>query len=153
MSLSSGGVVRRLLVKSQCSRGCFVVDESVQKITLMAVRVTLQVHTLSDEIGGQVSNVTIVKLDSVNASVKDGVVIGLADGSTVGGVLARNNLTMLHFLAKRKEQFSQDIVVGNVRSRRLVIFKVGTIVGRVKVIREVRSQVRWVKVCRRWFLS
>ena len=104
----SGWVVRHLLVKSQCSWGLFAVNKSVQEITLVAMRNALRVHTLSNKIGRQVSYVAIVELHGVNASIKDGVVVGTANGSATGGMLVRNNSTALHFLAKRKEQFSQD---------------------------------------------
>ncbi len=109
---------------------------------LVAVRVTLQVHALSNEIGGQVSNVTIIELDGVNASIQDGVIFCSTDGGTVGGVLAHDNSTTLHFLAKRKEQFSRDIVVSDVRGQWLVVVKVRVIVGKIIIIvSEVKGQV------------
>ncbi len=109
---------------------------------LVAVRVELRLHTLSDEIGGKVSNVTIIKLDSVNASIQNGVVVGSTDGGTIHGVLARDNSTTLHVLAERKEQFSQDLIVSDIRGRWLDFFEVWVIVGRVIIIvSEVRGQI------------
>ena len=108
---------------------------------MVAVRVALRVHTLSNEIGRQVSHIAILKLDCVNVSIEDGIVIGLPDGSTVGGVLARDDPTMLHFLAEWKKQFSQDIVVSNVRGQWWVIIEVCVIIGKVIVlISEVRGE-------------
>ncbi len=61
--------MRRLLVKGQSGRGHFKVNEGIQKVILVAVRVALRVHTLSNEIGGQVSHIAIVELDHVNVTL------------------------------------------------------------------------------------
>ena len=47
-----------LFVGQECH---FVVNKSVQEIVLVAIRVALQVHALSNEIGGQVSHLSVVK--------------------------------------------------------------------------------------------
>ena len=99
--------MHHLLVKGQGGWGRFEVNKGIQKVIMVAIRVALQVHALSDEIGGQISHIAIIELDSVNASIKDGIVVCSPDGSTIGSVLTRNNLTMFHFLAKVKKQFTE----------------------------------------------
>ena len=99
-----------LLVKGQSDWGRFEVNKGIQKVVLVAVRVALQVYALSDEIGGQVSHIAIVELDGVNASISP-------DGSTISSALTHDNLATFHLFAERKKQFSQDIVVSDVRSR------------------------------------
>ena len=121
--------MRHLLVKGQSGRGRFKVNKGIQNVILVAVRVAMRVHTLGDEIGGQVSHIAIVELDRVNASIEDGIVVCTPDGSTVGSVLPRDNSTTLHFLAEGKKQFGRDIVVSDVRGRWLLVVKVGVMVG------------------------
>ncbi len=58
---------------------------------MVSVRVALPVHALSNEIGGKVSHVYVIKLHLVDTSVKDGVVIGVPNGSAISGMFACND--------------------------------------------------------------